>query len=201
MPDLPWSHGAEPNASASPVARWPAASACRWPPSSPCDCARCPSPLYTVLLGYKESSVAEARLRYGAMVRRAPDRVPAPPRRPASRAGGRGGRSVSALARPLDAPAGGHRPLGPGGRPRTGRCRRTARRPLGSGTAAEGRGSGRAATRRAYAARRGGVRRAPGGPDRRDRLPRGAARRHLRQWRPRSRARPRHCNGPERAPR
>ena len=28
-----------------------------------------PSPLYTVLLGYKESPVAEARLRYGAMVR------------------------------------------------------------------------------------------------------------------------------------
>jgi len=28
-----------------------------------------PSPLYTVLLGYKESPVAEARLRFGAMVR------------------------------------------------------------------------------------------------------------------------------------
>ena len=40
-----------------------------------------PSPLYTVLLGYKESPVAEARLRFGAMVRALAARVPARPRR------------------------------------------------------------------------------------------------------------------------
>jgi hypothetical protein len=52
--------------------------ACRWvarrlglplTPVVPVRLCPLPSPLYTVLLGYKESPVAEARLRYGAMVR------------------------------------------------------------------------------------------------------------------------------------
>ena len=42
-----------------------------------------PSPLYTVLLGYKESPVAEARRRFGAIVRALVRGVPARPRRPA----------------------------------------------------------------------------------------------------------------------
>ena len=38
-----------------------AASAAPWLPSFRCDCARCPDPLYTVLLGYKEAPVSETR--------------------------------------------------------------------------------------------------------------------------------------------
>ena len=38
-------------------------------PVTPVRLCPLPSPLYTVLLGYKESPVAEARLRFGAMVR------------------------------------------------------------------------------------------------------------------------------------
>ncbi len=52
--------------------------ACRWvarrlglplTPVVPVRLCPLPSPLYTILLGYKESPVAEARLRYGGMVR------------------------------------------------------------------------------------------------------------------------------------
>jgi len=38
-------------------------------PVAPAHLCPLPSPLYTVLLGYKESPVAEARLRFGALVR------------------------------------------------------------------------------------------------------------------------------------
>ena len=61
------------SATRTPLLRLPgrgaAASACRWPPVLPARLCPLPGPLYTVLLGYKESPVAEARLRFGAIVR------------------------------------------------------------------------------------------------------------------------------------
>ena len=122
-----------------------------------------PSPLYTVLLGYKESPVAEARLRFGAMVRalvRAFLLAPA-------------GRLEAAVGGPIDVVAlvpSTHRPgtaplalvAGLGGR----RRRRAARGALGSGSAAAGRRSWRAAARRAHATRSGGLHGAAGRPGR-----------------------------------
>ena len=60
-------------------------------------------------------------------------------------------------------------PLGRGGRPRPGRRRRPAGGALGAGTAATGRGSGRAAARRAHAARPAAFRLRRERPVRRDR--------------------------------
>ena len=52
---------------ASPVASWAGVSALPLTPVLPLRLCPIPGPLYTVLMGYKESPVAEARARYAAM--------------------------------------------------------------------------------------------------------------------------------------
>ena len=114
-----------------------------------------PSPLYTVLLGFKESPVAEARLHFCTVVRTTRAGVPSRRRRSARDHGGRPDRCGG--PRPVDAPA---RAAAPRPRRRPGgRCRRrVARGALGPGPAAPHQPSGRVAARGPHATGSGGLR-------------------------------------------
>jgi hypothetical protein len=75
LPDLLRSDRRAPSPCALPAGRWPAACTCPWRPVLPVSLCPLPGPLYSVLMGYKESPVAEVRRRFaGPGGRRAPDR-------------------------------------------------------------------------------------------------------------------------------
>ena len=121
-----------------------------------------PSPLYTVLLGYKESPVAEARRRFGAIVRALVR----------SFLLGHAGRLEATVGGPFDlvllVPSThrpGTAPLGLVDGLGVRRRRRTPHGAVGSGSAATGRCPGRAAARRAHAAGPGGLQPARPGRD------------------------------------